>query len=112
MKSTTAKYGTVAVAIHWLSAILIFAMLGSGFRAASTVDAEAKASILTVHATFGVMILVLTLARAAWWMFADRKPDQPAGGPRPLLRGDTRDGCERDRDDGPFGRRRFVSPTV
>ena len=82
MKSTTAKYGTVAVAIHWLSAILIFAMLGSGFRAASTVDAEAKASILTVHATFGVMILVLTLARAAWWMFADRKPDQPAGEPR------------------------------
>ncbi|MEX0346859.1 MAG: cytochrome b [Rhizobiaceae bacterium] len=81
-KSTKSTYGTIAVTIHWLSALLIIALLGSGFRAASTADPEAKAQILTVHAPLGIAILVLTVARIAWWWFADRKPasipDMPA----------------------------------
>ena len=81
MKSTNAKYGTVAVAIHWLSAIAIFALLGSGFRAASLTESMGKASVLSVHVTLGVLLLTLTLARVAWWIFADRKPSQSATGP-------------------------------
>ena len=81
MKSTNAKYGTVAVAIHWLSAIAIFALLGSGFRAASLTESVGKASVLSVHVTLGVLVLTLTLARVAWWIFADRKPSQSATGP-------------------------------
>ena len=81
MKSTNAKYGTVAVAIHWLSAIVIFALLGSGFCAASLAESMGKASVLTVHVSLGVLVLVLTLARVAWWLFADRKPTQTASGP-------------------------------
>ena len=49
LKSTSDHYGTVAVSIHWLSAILILVLIGSGFRAASTVDPAAKAAILRVH---------------------------------------------------------------
>ncbi len=75
VKSTKSAYGTIAVTIHWLSAILIIALLGSGFRAASTVDPDAKAQILAVHAPLGVAILLLTVARIAWWWFADRKPE-------------------------------------
>lgn len=81
MKSTVTRYGTVAVTIHWISAILILALLGSGFRAGSLADSAAKASVLSVHVPLGIIILLLTLARVAWWVFADRKPDHPAGDP-------------------------------
>lgn len=81
MKSTSSRYGNVAVTIHWASAALIIAMLGSGFRATSLVDSTAKATILTAHVSMGVIILLLTLARIAWWLFADKKPKAPAGDP-------------------------------
>ena len=73
-KSTTNHYGTVAVTLHWLSALLILVLIGSGFRAGGMEEAAAKASILQVHVPLGVTILLLTLARIAWWLFADKKP--------------------------------------
>lgn len=81
-KSTASHYGTVAVTIHWLSALLIVALIGSGFCAAGTTDLDAKALILSVHAPLGITILILTLGRIAWWRFADRKPDPVAGVPK------------------------------
>jgi cytochrome b561 len=45
-KSGPDRYGTIAISIHWLSAILITALLGSGFGAANAVDAAAKAGAL------------------------------------------------------------------
>lgn len=81
-KSTATRYGTIAVTIHWLSALMIVALLGLGFRAANTVDPDAKAQLLSIHAPLGFSIFVLTLARIVWWCFADRKPDPAAGMPR------------------------------
>lgn len=81
LKSTSNNYGSVAVTIHWLSALLIIALLGSGLRATSLIDAAAKQSILSVHVPIGLLILVLTIARIAWWWFADRKPDAGTGDP-------------------------------
>lgn len=81
MKSTSAKYGTIAVIIHWLSAMFIFALMGSGFRASSLAESDAKASILSIHVPLGIIILLLTLTRVAWWLFADRKPNHPTGDP-------------------------------
>lgn len=80
-KSTNNQYGSVAITIHWLSALLIIVQLGSGFRAAGTTDLAAKAQILGIHASVGIAVLVLTLARIAWWWFADRKPGAVAGMP-------------------------------
>ncbi|MCC2111612.1 MAG: cytochrome b/b6 domain-containing protein [Hyphomicrobiales bacterium] len=82
MKSTQNQYGNVAVTIHWLSAIGIVALLGSGFRAANTVDPGAKAQILSVHAPLAIAILLLTLSRIAWWWLADNKPAPVAGSPK------------------------------
>ena len=79
VKSTSTNYGTVAVTIHWRSALFILALLGSGFRAANTLDPEVKAQILSLHVPLGLAILLLTLARIAWWWFADRKPDPVSG---------------------------------
>lgn len=82
VKSTSHSYGSVAIAIHWLSAILIVILLASGFRAANMPDTVAKAGTLMVHVPAGITLLVLTLARIGWWLFADRKPDPLGNNPQ------------------------------
>lgn len=85
MRSTTARYGAVAIMIHWLTAILILVMLGTGFRAADSVDPATKIAILRIHASIGITVLVLTIARIVWWLAFDKKPP-PAAGEPPLLK--------------------------
>ncbi|WP_298982729.1 cytochrome b/b6 domain-containing protein [uncultured Roseibium sp.] len=81
MKSTPEKYGSVAVTIHWLSAVVILLLLGTGFRATAPTDTLSKEAILTIHASLGMAILLLTSARLLWWVFADRKPVAVTGSP-------------------------------
>ncbi|AKI01189.1 cytochrome B561 [Hoeflea sp. IMCC20628] len=78
-KSTPTTYGTVAVSIHWLTVILIVALLASGMLADDTTDAASKAEILSVHAPMGIAVLLLTLARLVWWWRLDAWPE-PLGG--------------------------------
>ncbi len=73
-KSTVDRYGRIAISIHWISALLIIGMMIAGFRAAAMTDIEAKASLLRIHASLGVALLILTLARIGWWLLADRRP--------------------------------------
>lgn len=80
-KSSQTKYGAVAVSIHWISALAIIAMLGTGFRATSLVESGDKAAILLAHVALGSLVLILTLARLAWWFWADKKPEPPKGDP-------------------------------
>lgn len=81
LKSTPSTYGNVAVSIHWLTVILIIALLASGFRAAGTIDPAAKAALLRIHAPMGGAILLLTLTRLVWWWRFDKKPAPVEGGP-------------------------------
>ncbi len=73
-KSSIDQYGSVAIAIHWLSALLIVALLGSGFTAGGAEDIAKKAEILRIHIPLGLAVLFLTVLRIFWWFFADRKP--------------------------------------
>ncbi len=81
MKSTSTRYGTAAISIHWLCAGLILVQLGSGFRAAASLDDAAKQALLTLHAPLGMVILVLMVARAVWWWLVDTKPAPVSGDP-------------------------------
>jgi cytochrome b561 len=82
MRSRPDRYGSVAVTIHWLSALAILALIGSGFGAATTTDAAAKLGLLQLHVPLALIVLVLTLARITWWWLADRKPEPIAGSPK------------------------------
>ncbi|MFC3703635.1 cytochrome b [Devosia honganensis] len=81
MKSRPDQYGSVAVTMHWLSAIAILVLLGSGFGAAMTIDPAIKIMLLQLHVPLAIIVLALTLARIAWWLLADRKPAPIAGTP-------------------------------
>jgi cytochrome b561 len=80
-KSSSDRYGRVAITIHWVSAALIIGLMIAGNRASGMTDLEAKASLLRIHAPIGTAVLVLTMARLSWWFFADEKPHDPAGMP-------------------------------
>lgn len=65
LKSTTDRYGAIPITIHWISAILILILLGSGFQAANAMDSVAKGAFLRVHIPMAIAILLLTLLRIA-----------------------------------------------
>ena len=73
-KSSSSKYGTVAVSIHWLTALLILLLLVTGYLAQDAGDSAAKAFFLRFHLPAGMLVLALTIWRICWWMFYDRKP--------------------------------------
>ncbi len=80
-KSSPQRYGTVPIIIHWLSAIAILVMLSSGLSVANVRDETARVGILTVHVSVGIVVLLLTLMRLAWWIAVDRRPGHHRGIP-------------------------------
>jgi cytochrome b561 len=74
-KSSGDRYGAVATMIHWLTAFAVISLLISGLVIAGETDPAAKAALLRVHVPMGVLVLVLTITRVAWWIFFDRRPD-------------------------------------
>jgi cytochrome b561 len=72
LRSTPAKYGNMAVSIHWLSAIAVILMLISGL--AMDRDDDLVPIILPFHVALGIVVGVLTLFRIVWWLAFDRHP--------------------------------------
>ncbi|WP_439155772.1 cytochrome b/b6 domain-containing protein [Yoonia sp.] len=78
--NTTTLYGTVTKTFHWLTALLIIAVIPLGVVANQLpYDTNAqlafKAQLFSVHKTLGVIIFVVVLARILWAL------TQPKPGP-------------------------------
>ena len=58
LRSSTTRYGSVAIAIHWLSAVAIVFMLGSGLAMGSMAD---PTPLLRVHVVTGVVVGLVIL---------------------------------------------------
>ena len=82
LKSTSTQYGSMAIALHWTSAVAVVLTWIAGFVVAETLPAGQGAPILVAHITLGVVVFALTLLRIVWWLAADRHPGAPAGQPR------------------------------
>ncbi|WBU31753.1 cytochrome b/b6 domain-containing protein [Rhodopseudomonas palustris] len=82
LHSSSDQYGSVAVTIHWLTAVLIVIALLTGFRAAAAEDVAAEAALLRVHLPAAALVLVLTVVRVVWWLGIDDKPEPIDGAPR------------------------------
>ena len=76
------RYGGLAVAIHWLSAVLILSQIYLGFAFGNFPKGSAeRADLFTAHKTVGVVILLLALTRLAV-RFIDAPPPYPADFPK------------------------------
>jgi cytochrome b561 len=82
LKSTSTHYGSVAIAIHWTSALAVILTFVAGFTVANVAPPAEQAPILIVHIVLGTIVFVLTLLRVLWWIVADRHPKPPAEQPR------------------------------
>jgi cytochrome b561 len=82
LKSDKTRYGAVARAMHWVTALAIFAMIGSGLAAEAASGEPGAVNILRFHVVTGVAVLVLTVLRILWWVFADTRPADTARMPR------------------------------
>ena len=78
IKSTPQRFGPVAILIHWITALAILAMLGSGLAAGNAPEGQDSASLLRFHAIVGICVGVLTLFRIVCWVWFDRRPEDGA----------------------------------
>jgi cytochrome b561 len=82
LKSTETRYGSVAIAIHWASALGVIAALATGLVAAGAADPAAQLAVVRWHVVIGLSVFALTLLRILWWLLADKRPQPVAGQPR------------------------------
>ena len=81
MKSTSDRYGAVALTLHWTSAALILSLVPLGF-AMQEAAGDLRLCLYWAHAVAGGLAGLLTLTRLVWWLALDRRPqtgrDHPA----------------------------------
>lgn len=71
------RYGSVAIAIHWTSALAVILAFAAGLAMA---NAGASPGLLIAHIVLGDLVFLLTLLRLVWW--SDKRPPLPADQPR------------------------------
>jgi cytochrome b561 len=68
------RYGRGAVALHWLSAILIIVLLVQGLFMTKLDDGDTKTLFYQLHVTMGYLVLILAVIRVIW-MWRDSRPE-------------------------------------
>jgi cytochrome b561 len=82
LRSTPTRYGSVAITIHWASAIGVVAALTTGLLAAGSTDPDTTLTLVRGHVVSALSVLALTVLRVVWWIVADRRPRPVEGQPR------------------------------
>lgn len=75
-----ARYGSVAMALHWIIALLIIGNVCSGFVFNEILgdNDPLRFTLVQLHKPIGLTVLVLSLVRLAWRL-VNKVPELPAG---------------------------------
>ncbi len=76
-----ARYSSVAIVLHWIIAAVILFQLFLGWRM-NDLAGLARSSILQLHKSIGIAILLLSLARLAWRLVNPPPPEPKTVTPR------------------------------
>src|ERR1700761_9536394 len=84
-RNTHARYGSVAMAFHWIIALLIITNIVLGLWFAEFLDRSdpMKFEVAQWHKSIGLPVLVLSVLRVIWRLM---NPHPPSPWPTPLLR--------------------------
>jgi len=80
LKNTENSYGIVAMGFHWLLFLMLAFMIIAGNFLASMPKGPEKLQAAGMHKSFGVVLLLLILARLAWRLI-NVTPKDPEGLP-------------------------------
>ena len=75
------RYNNGAIALHWITALLVIAQVYVGFTFHEMERGPARGEMFTWHKTLGATILVLSLIRLAWRL-SHKPPPFPESLPR------------------------------
>ncbi len=73
------RYTAVAIALHWLIAAGIIGMIALGWIMDDVPDSQAY-SLIQLHKSFGITILLLSIARVVWRLMNPPPPEPPMPG--------------------------------
>lgn len=80
MTQTVVRYSSAAIALHWLTAVLVLIGVGLAWLLDSTETAAERNELLAIHKSVGILIFVLAWMRVGWR--ATHAPP-PQAGPQP-----------------------------
>ena len=67
LKNTTTEFGKISKALHWIMALIIFALLAIGLYMADLDEKDpSRNDLYNLHKSFGVTALILIMARLVW----------------------------------------------
>lgn len=66
IKNTQTAFGSVAKSFHWLSALIVLALLSVGFYMAELGASPFKIQLYGLHKSFGLLVLFLVVGRIVW----------------------------------------------
>lgn len=75
------RYDSVAIALHWLMALLLIGLFGLGLVLDDFPKGDLRGQLFGLHKAFGTLVLVLVTARLAWRLThaAPALPDSMTG---------------------------------
>jgi cytochrome b561 len=74
--TSTARYGVVAMSLHWIIAALILANIGIAWYF-NTLHGDAKVTPVQWHKSIGITVLILSVLRLAWRLVNPPPPLPP-----------------------------------
>lgn len=66
MRNSTERWGSLSMAFHWLTLLLIAGLMLAGFFRGVPEDISTRATIMQMHKSFGITVLALTVLRIVW----------------------------------------------
>ena len=80
MTGQGARYGIVAMALHWVIALLLIGNLALGLYFTGMLENDSSRPVFSnLHKSIGLTVLMLSLARLVWRLM--HRPPPPAQGP-------------------------------
>jgi cytochrome b561 len=77
LRNTTEGYGLVAIAFHWVLAVLILGQIGLGLTMLRVESQRLAFDLIQWHKSFGVLILALVVLRLGWRLINPRPMPWP-----------------------------------
>jgi len=81
IRNPTDRWGAVSIGLHWLTLLLVLALVLVGFLMQELANSPTKIQVYALHKSFGLAVLALTLLRLLWRLLA-RAPAPVPGTPR------------------------------
>jgi superoxide oxidase len=74
---TRPRFDTVTITLHWITLLLVLAMIGTGLLYGPMEDRPWAPPLLWAHRSMGVIIWMITVVRLSWRLTGARFPEFP-----------------------------------